>query len=395
QCNLRLLVKFLKSGISIFLEYRNSFIPTEQARNIASTIDKILSSVLSTPSQLIRDADFLSERNRLQLEKWNSTPLEHVQRTVHDLIIESAEKTPQAQAVCAWDGDLTYGELIEYATRVAAHLVDLGVGAEVIVPLCFEKSKWNVVATLSVLLAGGCFLPLDPNAPRDRVQHLINAVHAKVVVCSPTHARFFHGLVEAEGTVRIDGAFVESLPTPSQRPQGRAGSHNAAYIIPTSGTTGQPKLPVVQHGNICTSVKAHYYGIAMNVPKTLRALQFAAHSFDASIAEILTVLMFGGTMCIPDEETRLNNIAQAMNDMGVTHAQLTPTFVRFLEPSMLPTLEVIVLMGEPMSQADLETWSQIYLVNGYGPSECSVYCFTQKGLSKASDARNIGLALGS
>ncbi|KAF1951517.1 nonribosomal peptide synthase [Byssothecium circinans] len=133
----------------------------------------------------------------------------------------------------------------------------------------------------------------------------------------------------------------------------------------------------------------------MDIPKPLRALQFAAHSFDASIAEILTVLMFGGTMCIPDEAMRLNNIAKAMNDMRVTHAQLTPTFVRFLEPSMLPTLKVIVLMGEPMSQADLETWSKIYLVNGYGPSECSVYCFTQKGLTATSDPRNIGLALGS
>ena len=84
----------------------------------------------------------------------------------------------------------------------------------------------------------------------------------------------------------------------------------------------------------------------MDVAKPLRALQFAAHSFDASITEILTPLMVGGTVCIPDESTRLNDIAKAMNDMQVTYAQLTPTFVRFLEPSMVPNLITIVLMGE-------------------------------------------------
>ena len=84
----------------------------------------------------------------------------------------------------------------------------------------------------------------------------------------------------------------------------------------------------------------------MDVPKPLRCLQFAAHSFDASIIENLTPLIMGGTVCIPDEATRLNDIAKAMNDMHVTYAQLTPTFVRFLEPSMVPDLVTIVLMGE-------------------------------------------------
>lgn len=75
--------------------------------------------------------------------------------------------------------------------------------------------------------------------------------------------------------------------------------------------------------------------------------------------------MIGGTVCIPDEQTRLNDIVKAMNDMRVNWTQQTPTFVRFLEPSMVPTLANIVLMGEAMSQANLDTWSKINLVNGY------------------------------
>lgn len=155
QCNLRLLVKILKSGVSIFLEYRNSFLPTDQAKNIASTVDKVFTYILTSENVPIRDARFLSERNRAQLEKWNSKPLEHVKRTIHETIAETAQKLPSDEAICSWDGSFTYQELVERARRLAGHLNALRVGPEVIVPLCFDKSKWNVVAMLGVLFAGG------------------------------------------------------------------------------------------------------------------------------------------------------------------------------------------------------------------------------------------------
>ena len=123
-------------------------------------------------------------------------------------------------------------------------------------------------------------------------------------------------------------------------------SYVSGALLTTILTYRQPKLTLLEHGNFCTGVKGHFPGLGMDVAKPLRALQFAAHSFDASITEILTPLMVGGTVCIPDESTRLNDIAKAMNDMQVTYAQLTPTFVRFLEPSMVPNLITIVLMGE-------------------------------------------------
>jgi hypothetical protein len=104
----------------------------------------------------LREADFFSQRNRLQVESWNSGPLDHVQRTIHDVIAETALRAPIEEAVCSWDGSLSYQRLYEHASRVAQHLIGLGVGAEVVVPLCFDKEKWNVVAVLAVLLAGGC-----------------------------------------------------------------------------------------------------------------------------------------------------------------------------------------------------------------------------------------------
>lgn len=170
----------------------------------------------------------------------------------------------------------------------------------------------------------------------------------------------------ADNVVPVDLEFLESLPTQKERPRSGVDSHNAAYIIPTSGTTGQPKLTLLEHRNFCTNVKGHVPGLLINATTPVRALQFAAHSFDASLIELLTPLIIGGTVCIPDEHTRLNDIAKAINEMRVTWTELTPTFVRFLEPNMVPTLASIALVGEAMSQANLDTWTQISLSNGYG-----------------------------
>lgn len=99
----------------------------------------------------------------------------------------------------------------------------------------------------------------------------------------------------------------------------------------------------------------------MSKTQNLRVLAFSSHTFDASLIDMLTVLMVGGCVCIPDDETRLNNLAGAINDLRVNWADLTPTVVRFLEPAMVPGLETIVLAGEQMSQSNLDTWSRIVI----------------------------------
>lgn len=215
-------------------------------------------------------------------------------------------------------------------------------------------------------------LPLDPAAPKDRKQHLVTAANANVVLCSRTYAESLTDV--ANTVVPIDFDSLNSFQTSKERPSSRSNSHNAAYIIPTSGTTGQPKLTLLEHGNFCTGVKGHVPGLLLDLPKPLRALQFAAHSFDASIIELLTPLMIGGTVCIPDEHTRLNDITKVINDMRITWACLTPTFVRFLEPSMVPSLTAICLVGEAMSQTNLDTWTQINLVNGYATHSLKSQC---------------------
>jgi amino acid adenylation domain-containing protein/non-ribosomal peptide synthase protein (TIGR01720 family) len=123
-------------------------------------------------------------------------------------------------------------------------------------------------------------------------------------------------------------------------------------------------------------------------------LQFAAHTFDASLVEILTPLMVGACVCIPDEHERLNDLAGAMNRMKVDHAVLTPSFINFLTPAAVPRLRRLVLAGEAMSRSHVATWSHIELVNGYGPAESSVAAVVNPSVGPETEPTDIGMPCG-
>lgn len=113
-----------------------------QGNLVADTLSKILSAILDSASEApLRDLDYLGPVNRTRLVSWNeASPVDAVERCVHHVIADHVAQQPGAEAVCAWDGSLTYLELDRAAARLAARLVDCGVGPEVLVPLCFDKS---------------------------------------------------------------------------------------------------------------------------------------------------------------------------------------------------------------------------------------------------------------
>lgn len=112
----------------------------EQAKNVASTFDKVCSAVLTQPNHLVNDVDFLGDRHKQKIAQWNQTALEKVDKCIHDIIQEQSVRRASHEAVCAWDGTFTHHDLDVITSRLAEHLIQLGVGPEVRVPLCFEKS---------------------------------------------------------------------------------------------------------------------------------------------------------------------------------------------------------------------------------------------------------------
>ena len=361
-------------------------------RVIVDTLDHLLTTISTLPAVQVLDVDYVSDRQKRQIDLWSPAPDERSNECVHDLIHAQVMKNPEQEAVCAWDGSLTYRDLWNQAECVARVLSSMGAGPEVIVPLCFEKSVWTTVAILGVLRAGAAFCLLDPTQPISRLEGLTRKLGAKTLLCSRTHYQKVSALVEKVFVVELESLKKWSLPERTMDIIPRASPSNMAYVIFTSGSTGEPKAIIIEHGAYVSAFKAQSRALYMT--PGFRALQYASYVFDGSILETLHPLMLGGTVCLPSEHSRINELAAAINQMRAEWAVLTPSVANFLSPSAVPRLQTLLLVGEVMSQDNISTWSSIKIINGYGPAECSVCALANSDVSVTRNPTQIGRSVG-
>ena len=362
----------------------------EQAKSIVATFDKVLGQLIARPETLLIDLDWFSGYDSTKILSWNSNELSKVEKCIDLVIEEQMMLRPDAEAVCSWDGSLSYSELSYLSNKLASHLVELGVGPEIFVPICFDKSKFYIVSCIAILKAGGAFVPLDPQFPTARLQSLTRKVGGRVLLCSPHHTAMLKSV--ASTIIPVDGPFLSSLPSPPESTVSLSSPGSKAYMIFTSGTTGEPKGAVIEHAALLSSARAH--GPAMLMDSSTRALQFAASTFDVSITEIFTTLTLGGCVCVPSEDDRLNNIEKAINALRVNWALLTPTFVKFINPADVPGFKTLVTGGEAMTQAIIRSWSHRNLVNCYGPAETAVVSHVNPFMTEAKNPLCIGRQVG-
>ncbi|KAI1507176.1 hypothetical protein Ptr86124_013894, partial [Pyrenophora tritici-repentis] len=367
-----------RSVMEIEIHYQTRCIDDAQAANLAESLSQAIYGIITKTTSTIGDLQILSKRQQQQLWKWNGEVPPVVERCVHELFVEQARARPDAAAICAWDGEMKYGELDELSSRLAGYLVGLGVGPEAIVPLCFEKSMWTVVAMLAVLKAGGAFAPLDPEHPASRHEEIFRQTGARVVLASAQHSTLCSG--GNRTVVVVSKASFDRLSSASDKANVISKPSSIAYVMFTSGSTGTPKGVVLEHRAISTSCLTH--GEAFGFSPSTRSLQFAAYTFDACITEIITALLFGACICVPSELDRRNDLSNISNTLKVSWALLTPTVARTLDPKTIPSLRTLVLGGEQVSRVDWERWSHLEKqINTYGPTECSVWCTSHSNVA--------------
>jgi amino acid adenylation domain-containing protein len=276
--------------------------------------------------------------------------------------------------------------MCDHAAVFAHYLVSLGLAKEMFVPVCMDKSAWMVVAILGVLAAGGAYVPLDPAHPASRHEEIIADVGAKFVICLPKYTQRYTAKVET--VLAVDRSVFDSMKMSSKRPLERSASTNMAYALFTSGSTGKPKGIVTEHASFVTSVSA--FGPVVHLNRGTRAFHFASLTFDAAVMEIWGTLIFGGCVCIPSEEERLNDVAGAMSAMRIEWTFCTPSVASIIEPSSVPTLKTLVCGGEMISAEVINKWTPyVEVINGYGPTETSVFATLAK-ISPASEPACIG-----
>ncbi|KAL8654006.1 MAG: hypothetical protein Q9210_001767, partial [Variospora velana] len=385
-----LLVHHANDGPRLSVVARRSEASPGYLESLASTLERVMTEVIVSPETSLQELDYTSEKHKVQLGAWTPAPDKSVDRCVHEIIQEQSLLRPDHEAVCAWDGVFTYRELWSHVERLAQVLSGLNVGPEVVVPLCFEKSVWSVVAMIAVMKAGGGFCPLDATQPNVRLKALTVKLGAKILLCSRVHKEKLSLLVGQ--VLPIDGETLQCYPRSSAAEMVQAAPSNLAYVLWTSGSTGEPKGIMIEHRAYCSGANAH--APAYHMYPDSRILQYSSNVFDASLIETLTPLMIGATICIPSEQSRFNDLAAAMNQLRVDWAVLTPSVASFLAPSAVPGLKTLLLVGEVMSQEHITTWSSIDLVNGYGPAECSVAASVNYEVSKHKEPSLIGRGIG-
>lgn len=251
----------------------------------------------------------LSPTDSQVIWSWNSQVPASEDKCIHMTIDEQAAGRPGKVAVSAWDGQFTYGELEQLSTRLTTHLIELGVRTESMIPMIFEKSCWTVIAILAILKAGGAFVPLDPSQAPDRAQGLLSQLSARVLLASGRYAAAFAGpgrTVVAVGPATFQDGGAVTKPNSCNITTKPAAKEQAAYVIFTSGGTGQPKGVVVEHGALAASCAHHGHKVGFD--EHTRMLQFTSYTFDVSLMEILTTLSHGGCVCVLSDDDRFNNL---------------------------------------------------------------------------------------
>ncbi|KAK2044689.1 non-ribosomal peptide synthetase [Colletotrichum somersetense] len=357
-------------GILLKCEHTTSWCSEWQAKRVLLTFRHVLESIVAQPYSQLSEIELLNERDYQQCLDWNQSEPEQFNSCINQWIDKHVHEQPLSMAIEAWNGQMSYAELGVASDKVAHELLKMGVGPECTVALLFEKSIWNTVATVAVLKASGAFVPLDPTQPNSRISYILDQVSPKVILCSRDHKQRL--LEISQNVVALDDTWIQSAPSSSLPYPYSPRPWNLAYIMFTSGSTGEPKGVMIDHSACAAAVSCH--GSATGFGPNTRALQYARHTFDASIAEILTTLAFGGCVVVPSEDERPNNITAVIQEKKVNWAFFTPSVIRLLEPFEVPGLTTIVLGGEAIGQDNIEKWAPgRNLVVGYGPTENTVF----------------------
>ena len=289
------------------------------------------------------------------------------------------------------DQQLTYRELNTRANQLAHYLQKLGVGPEVLVGICVERSVEMVVGLLGILKAGAAYVPLDPGYPRERLAFMLADTQAPVLI---TTQRLLEGLPNHAGRiVCLDAEWDRMAHQAQQEPVSKVTPANLAYAIYTSGSSGQPKAVAMSHRSLCNLLSWQLQTSTHFTP--VRTLQFASLSFDVSFQEIFATFYSGGTLALISEELRRDAVGwlHYLRDHSVERLFLPFVALQQLaetaahERIVPESLREIITAGEQLhiTEPIISLFNKLKdctLHNQYGPSESHVVtAFTLTGPS--------------
>ncbi len=389
--DLTLITGEIDGELSVHFQYNTDLFEPQTIARMADHFRTLLGGIVAHPDQRLAELPLFTAAERKQLlGAWNDTQREFAQPAcIHHLIEAQAAERPDAIAVVCEGQHLAYAELNRRANQLAHILQHLGVGREVLVGLCAERSLEMLIGMLGILKAGGAYLPLEPAYPQERLTFMLTDAQPPVIL---TQQHLLSRLPQGPAHLLcLDADWPQVARQPSNNPCSPVDLHNLAYVIYTSGSTGKPKGVEIEHCalfNFESSMRTQPGLVAEDI-----LLSVTTPSFDIAALELFLPLMVGAQVILISGRDAVDgtSLGERLVNQAATIMQATPTTWRLLiQGGWLGSPRMKMLCGgEPLSR---ELAGQLAdrgfsLWNMYGPTETTVWsviCQVQASASSVS-----------
>ncbi|MHC5852384.1 non-ribosomal peptide synthase/polyketide synthase [Nostoc sp.] len=384
--DLTLIMENTATGLVGWWEYNTDLFDCSTIERMTGHFVTLLEGIVSNPSEQISQLPLLTQIDQQQLlVDWNDTQSNYPQESIPQLFEKQEELTPDAVAVVYENQHLTYRELNSRANQLAHYLRSLGVKADVLVGICVERSLEMVVGLLGILKAGGAYLPLNPEYPQERLTFMLEDTQLSVILTQEKLVNKLgdylrRGLAERKASVIcLDSNWDIINQQTKQNPTTSVKANNLAYVMYTSGSTGQPKGVSIIHRSVVRLVKETNY-VSISAGDVIA--QASNHAFDAATFEIWGALLNGARLVGVSKDLALSpqEFAAFMRSQRISVLFLTTALFNQIAqevPSAFNSLRHLLFGGEAVNPK----WVKEVLKNGapqrllhvYGPTENTTF----------------------
>ena len=369
------------AGLSGAMEYARELFEESMIIRLTEHLRVLLERTTAHPEKAISEIECLSQAELDQiLHHWNDTSRAYpTELCIHELIERQVEKTPHAIALTDGERCLSYEELGRSANRLAHYLRTLGVGPDVTVALCVNRSLEMVVALMGILKAGGAYVPIDPKYPVERMAFMLEDAEAAVLL---TEEGLRTSLPESQShLVSLDGAWKEIPQFSDASPKTATQPGHLAYVIYTSGSTGKPKGVMVNHQSLVNYV--HAITKRLEMTSSDRVLQFASISFDVAVEEIFPTLATGGVVVIDVRGVAASfiELERTLMDEQISWIELPTAYwqawvadLAARQGQISRSMRQVIVGGERMSPKSVLEWTRtgVPMLHIYGLTETTI-----------------------
>ena len=368
-----------RDRLTLQLRYDRCAFDERTIEGLLDHFENVLAEIVANPEQRVGELSLLSDRERQQLVvDWNDTAVEYEQAYLPELITAQAEQSADAVAVVCGDEQFTYAELNERANQLGQYLRNLGVGPEVCVGLCVERSLEMMVGVLGILKAGGAYVPLEPTYPQERLQFMVADAGVALVLTQEKFRSQLAGCVVT--VVSLDQQWPEIEVYSRENFASGVEGENLVYVIYTSGSTGQPKGAMNRHAGL--SNRLQWMQQAYGLTSADHVMQKTPYTFDVSVWELLWPLQTGARLVLvaPEGHRDRDYLLREIERQEITLLHFVPSMLKvFVAGAAVGercrSVRCIVSSGEALSaELQQEAMAQLSarLENLYGPTEAAI-----------------------